>query len=175
MDMNVMSQIRLSYLALFLWTAQHRRTYNGFIKRQSEKIILQIPDTITWKCHGYVYLYTDRCDRHWKGVGADALAALSITTPLLCILMSTGILFGVGGSVQMSVHRGSGNHQKSNRYFTISFSWLRLLLPFYGWSMPPACLSCFIWWEQMTPYSHTPCPTCVISTFSFRLLYFQIM
>lgn len=57
-----------------------------------------------------------------KGVGADALAALSITTPLLCILMSTGILFGVGGSVQMSVHRGSGNHQKSNRYFTISFS-----------------------------------------------------
>ena len=44
-----------------------------------------------------------------KGVGADALAALSITTPLLCILMSTGILFGVGGSVQMSVHRGSGN------------------------------------------------------------------
>lgn len=56
-----------------------------------------------------------------KGVGADALAALSITTPLLCILMSTGILFGVGGSVQMSVHRGSGNHQKSNRYFTISF------------------------------------------------------
>ena len=36
-----------------------------------------------------------------KGVGSDALAALSITTPLLCILMSTGILFGVGGSVQM--------------------------------------------------------------------------
>ena len=56
-----------------------------------------------------------------KGVGADALAALSITTPLLCILMSTGILFGVGGSVQMSVHRGSGNTVKSNRYFTVSF------------------------------------------------------
>lgn len=32
-----------------------------------------------------------------KGVGADALAALSITTPLLCILMSMGILFGVTG------------------------------------------------------------------------------
>ena len=56
-----------------------------------------------------------------KGVGADALAALSITTPLLCILMSTGILFGVGGSVQMSVHRGSGNTMKSNLYFTVSF------------------------------------------------------
>lgn len=33
-----------------------------------------------------------------KGVGADALAALSITTPLLCILMSSGILFSIGGS-----------------------------------------------------------------------------
>ena len=54
-----------------------------------------------------------------KGVGTDALAALSITTPLLCILMSTGILFGVGGSVQMSVHRGSGNTVKSNRYRVI--------------------------------------------------------
>lgn len=57
-----------------------------------------------------------------KGVGADALAALSITTPLLCILMSTGILFGVGGSVQMSVHRGSGNTVKSNRYFIVIVS-----------------------------------------------------
>lgn len=44
-----------------------------------------------------------------KGVGPDALAALSITTPLLCILMAMGILFGVGGSMQMSVHRGTGD------------------------------------------------------------------
>lgn len=55
-----------------------------------------------------------------KGVGSDALAALSITTPLLCILMSTGILFGVGGSVQMSVHRGSGNNVRANQSFTLS-------------------------------------------------------
>lgn len=55
-----------------------------------------------------------------KGVGSDALAALSITTPLLCILMSTGILFGVGGSVQMSVHRGSGNNVRANQIFTLS-------------------------------------------------------
>lgn len=56
-----------------------------------------------------------------KGVGADALAALSLTTPLLCILMAMGILFGVGGSVQMSVHRGTGDYEKANRYFTLSF------------------------------------------------------
>ena len=75
-----------------------------------------------------------------KGVGADALAALSITTPLLCILMSTGILFGVGGSVQMSVHRGSGNTMKSNRYFTVSFMMIAaitaLLWILYGACMP---------------------------------------
>lgn len=56
-----------------------------------------------------------------KGVGADALAALSITTPLLCILMSMGILFGVGGSVQMSVCRGTGSYEKADRFFTLSF------------------------------------------------------
>ena len=56
-----------------------------------------------------------------KGVGPDALAALSITTPLLCILMATGILFGVGGSVRMSVHRGNGDDVKANRFFTLSF------------------------------------------------------
>ena len=62
-----------------------------------------------------------------KGVGPDALAALSITTPLLCILMSMGILFGVGGSVQMSVYRGTGNFEKANRYFTLSFTSLAVI------------------------------------------------
>lgn len=62
-----------------------------------------------------------------KGVGADALAALSITTPLLCILMSTGILFGVGGSVSMNVYRGTGNYKKADRFFTLSFASLTVI------------------------------------------------
>lgn len=62
-----------------------------------------------------------------KGVGPDALAALSITTPLLCILMSMGILFGVGGSVKMSVCRGEGNYKKANRFFTLSFVTLAVI------------------------------------------------
>lgn len=56
-----------------------------------------------------------------KGVGADALAALSITTPLLCILMSMGILFGVGGSVRMGICRGNGNYGQADCFFTLSF------------------------------------------------------
>lgn len=75
-----------------------------------------------------------------KGVGANGLAALSLTTPLLCVLMSMGILFGVGGSVQMSVCRGTGNTQKANRYFTLSFATLLLvsliLWLIYGFGMP---------------------------------------
>ena len=76
-----------------------------------------------------------------NGVGADALAALSITTPLLCILMSMGILFGVGGSVQMNVSRGTGNHDRANRFFTLSFFTLALisliLWLVYGFGMSP--------------------------------------
>lgn len=75
-----------------------------------------------------------------KGVGSDALAALSLTTPLLCILMSMGILFGVGGSVQMSVYRGTGNKEKANRYFTLSFFTLAvvtlILWLIYGFGIP---------------------------------------
>ena len=75
-----------------------------------------------------------------KGVGADALAALSITTPLLCILMSSGILFGVGGSAQMSVNRGTGNYDKANRFFILSFftlAFLTLILwLMYGFGIP---------------------------------------
>lgn len=53
-----------------------------------------------------------------NGVGADALAALSITTPLLCVLMATGILFGVGGSVRWSVCRGRGDMKTASKVFT---------------------------------------------------------
>lgn len=76
-----------------------------------------------------------------KGVGADALAALSITTPLLCVLMSMGILFGVGGSVQMNVSRGTGNNEKANRFFTLSFFTLAVIALIlwlaYGFGISP--------------------------------------
>lgn len=62
-----------------------------------------------------------------QGVGADALAALSITTPLLCVLMAMGILFGVGGSVQMSMQRGAGKQEKANRFFTLSLVTLAIV------------------------------------------------
>lgn len=78
-----------------------------------------------------------------KGVGADALAALSFTTPLLCILMATGILFGVGGSVQMSVFRGLGNESKANRFFTLSF-WSLMTISIVLWGIYVFGMSNFV-------------------------------
>ena len=40
-----------------------------------------------------------------KGIGIDAMAALNIILPLFNIFFGTGLLFGVGGSVLMSIAR----------------------------------------------------------------------
>lgn len=56
-----------------------------------------------------------------KGVGPLGLSALNITTPLLCILMSTGLLFGIGGSSLMSFHFGKNEPTQAKNIFTISF------------------------------------------------------
>lgn len=79
-----------------------------------------------------------------KGVGPDALAALSITSPLLCVLMSVGLLFGVGGSVQMNVCRGTGAFDKANRFFTLSFTALAILALIL-WILYGTCISDLIW------------------------------
>lgn len=123
MDMKIMSQIRQwSYLAFFFW----RKTMD-LLKDNLKKLYLRflIPSLGSAMVMS-IYTLTDAIVIG-KGVGSDALAALSITTPLLCILMAMGILFGVGGSVQMSVHRGTGDFQKANRFFTLSFVALAII------------------------------------------------
>ena len=56
-----------------------------------------------------------------KGIGADAMAALNIVLPLFNVFFGTGLLFGVGGSVLMSIAGGKGDNQKNgDRYFTIA-------------------------------------------------------
>ena len=55
-----------------------------------------------------------------KGIGADAMAALNIILPLFNIFFGTGLLFGVGGSVLMSIARGSGDERLGQCYFTLS-------------------------------------------------------
>lgn len=137
MDMNSMSQIRQSVLSGFIFLEEEM----DLLKDNLKKLYLRflIPSLGSAMVMS-IYTLTDAIVIG-KGVGSDALAALSITTPLLCILMSMGILFGVGGSVQMSVYRGTGNYEKANRYFTLSFATLALIAVLlwiiYGFGISP--------------------------------------
>lgn len=55
-----------------------------------------------------------------KGIGIEAMAALNIVLPLFNIFFGTGLLFGVGGSVLMSIARGRGDMQAGHRYFSVA-------------------------------------------------------
>lgn len=55
-----------------------------------------------------------------KGIGTEAMAALNIILPLFNIFFGTGLLYGVGGSVLMSIARGRGEEKLGNCYFTLA-------------------------------------------------------
>lgn len=56
-----------------------------------------------------------------KGLGSVAMAALNIALPIYNIYFGLGLLFGVGGSVLMSIYRGRGEKEKADAYFTAAF------------------------------------------------------
>lgn len=55
-----------------------------------------------------------------KGVGQNGIAALNIVLPLFTFFFGTGILFGIGGAVLMSVAQGSNDYEMGKRCFTTS-------------------------------------------------------
>lgn len=55
-----------------------------------------------------------------KGIGIDAMAALNIVLPLFNLFFGNGLLFGVGGSVLMSIARGRGDIKAGECYFTLA-------------------------------------------------------
>lgn len=55
-----------------------------------------------------------------KGVGANGIAALNIILPIFTLFFGTGLLFGVGGAVLMSVAQGSHDYELGKKYFTTS-------------------------------------------------------
>lgn len=63
-----------------------------------------------------------------KGLGATAMAALNIALPIYNVFFGLGLLFGVGGSVLLSICRGKGHTEKANAYFSAS---LLLTLAFF--------------------------------------------
>jgi putative MATE family efflux protein len=52
--------------------------------------------------------------------GPVASAALSVISPMWSLVISIGLLIGIGGAILMSVLRGEGAETQSNEFFTIS-------------------------------------------------------
>lgn len=57
-----------------------------------------------------------------KGIGTMAVAALNLVLPLFTIFFGIGLLFGLGGSVLMSIRRGQGDEKGANAYFSTALA-----------------------------------------------------
>ncbi|SET50186.1 MATE family efflux transporter [Lacrimispora sphenoides] len=53
-----------------------------------------------------------------RGVGAIGIAALNLLLPLYSLFFGTGMLFGVGGGVLLSISKGKGDEHGAREYFT---------------------------------------------------------
>lgn len=56
-----------------------------------------------------------------KYEGSSGTAALSIVMPIWTIILSLGLLFGVGGGSLMSKARGEGDEKRGREIFTVAF------------------------------------------------------
>lgn len=55
-----------------------------------------------------------------RGVGAIGIAALNLLLPLFSLYFGTGLLFGVGGGVLLSISKGKGDERAAREYFTMA-------------------------------------------------------
>lgn len=55
-----------------------------------------------------------------RGVGPIGIAALNLLLPLFSLFFGTGMLFGVGGGVLLSISKGKGDEQGAREYFTVA-------------------------------------------------------
>lgn len=77
-----------------------------------------------------------------KGIGTTAMAALNIALPVYNIFFGMGLLFGVGGSVLMSIYRGRDHKKTADTFFTLS-----LLLNLGAWLLSQ--ILCVIFMEDL--------------------------
>ncbi len=56
-----------------------------------------------------------------RGVGAIGIAALNILLPLFSLFFATGMLFGAGGGILLSVCKGKKDGLAGNQYYTAAF------------------------------------------------------
>ena len=80
-----------------------------------------------------------------KGIGEEAVAALNLVLPLFTVFFGTGLLFGVGGSIQMCLSRAKGNFAEGNSYFTTGFLACIIAIILYT-------AGCIIFFEPMATF-----------------------
>lgn len=56
-----------------------------------------------------------------QGIGANAVAAMGVGTPIISLLYALGFLFGSGGAVVYVIAKGRGRIEEANQIFSISF------------------------------------------------------
>ena len=61
-----------------------------------------------------IYIITDTL-MIGKGIGETALVALNLLLPVFSVYFGVGYLFGIGGSVLLSVAKGNGNKKEQMR------------------------------------------------------------
>ncbi len=66
-----------------------------------------------------------------RGVGAIGIAALNLLLPLYSLFFGTGMLFGVGGGVLLSISKGKGDEHGAREYFTSALYMAALASVFY--------------------------------------------
>lgn len=66
-----------------------------------------------------IYILTDTL-MIGRGVGAIGIAALNLLLPLYSLFFGTGMLFGVGGGVLLSISRGKKDEHGAREYFTVA-------------------------------------------------------
>ena len=66
-----------------------------------------------------------------RGVGAIGIAALNLLLPVFSLLFGTGMLFGVGGGVLLSISKGRQQEREAREYFTVALAMAAAMAVFY--------------------------------------------
>ena len=66
-----------------------------------------------------------------QGVGADGLTALNLALPVYSFVYGTGLMLGMGGAAQYSIHQSRGQQKKADGIFSMGLLLLGGAAAFY--------------------------------------------
>lgn len=105
---------------------------------------------------------------HIEGYGDLALAGAGVCGPIVTLLTSFGTLIGLGGSIQLAMKMGEGNHKKAKQILSNSFLMLTvfsLILTVLFLLIKDQLLLWFGASEQTFPYADTYLTIYTLGTF----------